>query len=88
LKLPLFGKDWRKRWMHSGRRGPLLHRVYATDWNAWTCEGTGVTACGLMDSLHMPGIFSRMGAVRCPACCRAAGVPSGHGNPFNEGIDV
>ena len=87
MKLPRFGKDWRQRWAQI--RGITLHRVYAVDWKeADGFHGDGVTACGLMDELHMPGILSRMSAPRCPKCCLAAGVPLGDGAPCNSGIDA
>ncbi|WP_255569229.1 hypothetical protein [Roseomonas alba] len=31
----------------------------------------------------MPGLFSRTGAPRCPACCAALGIPFGDGAPLN-----
>jgi len=34
----------------------------------------------------MPGIFSRMGAPRCKACCRALGLPEGDGAPYNSNL--
>jgi hypothetical protein len=88
VRLPRFGKDWRLRWMQTGWSGELLHRVYALDWNEDTCEADGVTACGQMDVLRMPGLLSRMAATRCPICCDIAGVPRGNGAPFNQGIDA
>lgn len=86
MKLPMFD-IWHKRWMQI--RGIKLHRVYAIDWaDSDEIGGDGVTACGLMDELHMPGLFSRMGAPRCGVCCFAAGVPKGDGAPFNQGSDA
>lgn len=73
--------------MHSGA-GFAIHRVYAIDWNEDTCEADGVTACGRMDVMSMPGILSRIGATRCRDCCDIAGVPYGQGAPFNSGIDA
>lgn len=49
-------------------------------------EAMGTTLCGLSGRLVMPGIFSRMGAIRCPECCKKMGIAEGKGNPFNEGI--
>lgn len=88
MKLPMFGRDWRMRWMYVGN-GATLHRVYAIDYNDDTCEADGVTACGRMDSMSMPGILGRMGgAPRCRTCCMIVGIPIGNGAPFNEGIDA
>ena len=83
----MFGKDWRMRWMYSGA-GVMLHRVRAIDWNEDEARGDGVTACGRMDEMTMPGILGRAGSTRCPVCCDLAGVPRGRGAPFNQGIDA
>jgi hypothetical protein len=43
-------------------------------------------ACGrTAASLHIPGMFSRMGAPRCSGCCRSTGLPVGIGSPKNSG---
>ena len=43
-------------------------------------------ACGrTAASLHIPGMFSRMGAPRCSGCCRALGYEPGIGSPRNSG---
>lgn len=44
----------------------------------------GRTLCGRSCRLTIPGVFSRMGAPRCPACCAAAGLPPGAGSPKND----
>jgi hypothetical protein len=86
--LPMFGRDWRKRWLQL-RAGVRLHRVASITWadddEIW---GHGATACGEFAEMHMPGLFSRMSAPRCLLCCHAAGVPPGDGAPFNQGIDA
>ncbi|MFF9215588.1 hypothetical protein [Streptomyces viridosporus] len=41
-------------------------------------------ACALRRCWWMPGIASRFGLRRCTACCRALGIPPGHGTPANE----
>jgi len=83
---PPFGDDWRKRWCQIGRSS-VLHRVATTEGDYETEDrvGTqGTTACGKAGWLGMPGIFSRMDAPRCPACCRAVGIPRGRGAPYND----
>lgn len=35
-------------------------------------------------SLRIPGIFTRMSALRCTGCCRATGMPAGKGSPKND----
>lgn len=42
-------------------------------------------ACGRVASrVAIPGIFTRMGAMRCTGCCRATGMPQGKGSPKND----
>jgi hypothetical protein len=42
-------------------------------------------ACGrVAASVHIPGMFTRMGAQRCSGCCRATGLPMGAGSPKNS----
>jgi hypothetical protein len=86
MDLPMFGADWRMRWWQTPRR-QTLHRVaaisFADDDRIW---GHGATACGMFAELHMPGIFSRMGAPRCALCCAVVGLPAGNGAPFNAGL--
>jgi hypothetical protein len=86
LDLPMFGTDWRQRWLQISNRS-TLHRVSSITWadndEIW---GHGATACGEFATLHMPGIFSRMWSPRCRVCCHVAGVPPGDGAPWNSGI--
>ena len=87
MKLPMFGNDWILRWLLI--RGATLHRVYAIDWaDDDMNDGDGVTACGRMDELHMPGYMSRFYAPRCCKCCAIAGVREGDGVPMNYGWDA
>jgi hypothetical protein len=44
----------------------------------------GITACGLRGALHIPGVFTRMGAERCASCCEVTGMPPGKGSPKND----
>jgi hypothetical protein len=67
-----------------------LHRVSTIEWddpeNDEMISGKGMTVCGRAGWLHMPGIFSRMGLVRCRICCARMGIPQGNGAPFNVRI--
>jgi len=51
----------------------------------WAVEGPVRLACGRTAAyLSIPGMFSRMGAMRCTGCCRALGYPPGKGSPKND----
>lgn len=52
------------------------------DYTAWV--DNGATACGVCGELHIPGIFSRMGKMRCKRCCTTIGFPQGVGSPKND----
>ena len=86
---PTFGLDWRKRWVQIGC-SIALHRLAGAARDDWEADGLtplsaqGKTACGRRGRLAMPGVFSRMGAPRCKRCCRMAGIPAGHGAPYND----
>jgi hypothetical protein len=42
-------------------------------------------ACGRTAAyVSIPGVFTRMGAMRCLGCCRAKGYPPGKGSPTND----
>lgn len=42
-------------------------------------------ACGRTAKyVSIPGLFTRMGAMRCVGCCRAKGYPPGKGSPKND----
>lgn len=42
-------------------------------------------ACGQrVEWVCIPGIFTRMGARRCGACCDIRGLPRGKGSPKND----
>lgn len=88
---------WRWQYVTSGdwenptEQDTYLHRVAEPfkvgKKEAW--KGHKITAvCGLTAVMCMPGVFSRIGAPRCPKCCKALGIPEGHGNPYNHGLDV
>lgn len=78
--------DWRSRWVQCGK-SRVLHRVRRIKnpraWKDYPC-GEGETVCGLAEKVWMPGFFSRLGARRCPKCCKALGIPKGVGAPFND----
>lgn len=77
-------------------RGKLLHcvpDVVAADgrWHDSFLDDPGMEAtglCGRRAKYYAPGIFTRMEADRCPACCESLSIPSGRGTPLNEGISV
>jgi hypothetical protein len=51
----------------------------------WSIQHPVRMVCGrVAKSLHIPGIFTRMGAWRCTGCCRATGMPQGKGSPKND----
>ena len=53
--------------------------------DAFRSYGATMTArCGVTTLMAWPGIFSRIGKDRCAHCCRALGIPRGHGTPGNE----
>lgn len=83
--LRLARNNWRSRWLQADR-GTLLHRIAEIEWEG--CDkisGPGVAVCGTTSHwFSMPGIFSRIGAKRCPKCCEALGIPEGHGAPYNS----
>lgn len=80
--------EWDWVWYRApeGKEGAddLLHAVASThndcdeDW-----FGVGSTECELEGTLHIPGIFSRMAATRCPKCCDKLGMPQGDQSPKN-----
>lgn len=82
----LWRTSWHHRWQqfYKSRRA-VLHRVAAVERrNDLWCEITGTTVCGRRGEMHMPGIFSRMGAPRCKRCCALLGVRPGEGAPYND----
>lgn len=51
----------------------------------WSIQHPVKLACGrTAKSLHIPGIFTRMSAMRCIGCCHATGLPEGKGSPKND----
>jgi hypothetical protein len=81
---PLPLDNWRSRWVQF-RGGSRLHRLAEAAWDdpPDMIAGDGLAVCERRGRFYMPGIFSRMDAQRCPACCRALGIPFGNGAPFN-----
>jgi hypothetical protein len=66
--------------------GTILHAVASFDGDddLVPVGGLGVTVCGRRGRLSIPGMFMRMHAPRCRACCRALGYPDGVGSPKNN----
>lgn len=83
--LPLPADNWRSRWLQVGA-GESLHRVASITWEDGQemIAGEGTAVCGAQGRMTMPGIFSRMGARRCPLCCDAIPIPRGVGAPWNH----
>lgn len=65
---------------------PLLHAPgNPADWDDWDGDPVDSTAlCGVGFRQTIPGLFSRMGARRCPDCCDRLGYPHGVGSPKND----
>lgn len=64
----------------------FIHAVKSACYNVeeWVLEDV-VTECGLLtEEASIPGILSRMEMIRCPACCKATGLPEGQGSPKND----
>lgn len=81
--MPFSRDDWRRRWMQTGNR-QALHRLSSITWDdAEHLGGAGVVVCGKEGAFRMPGFFSRMDALRCRACCKVLGIPTGRGAPMN-----
>jgi hypothetical protein len=95
--------DWLIQW-HGRRESPLHYvelppeLVQAEDLVTEIAvqDPALTTACGrTMKGLVIPGIFTRMGAMRCRQCCMRLGFPPGKGSPKNDdrcrrilGLDV
>lgn len=68
--------------------GEVLHALASLD-DEEQCErdwgGAGRSVCGLYsDWWSIPGIFTRMGAMRCKRCCTVLRYPQGQGSPKND----
>jgi hypothetical protein len=76
--------EWDWVWLGAGN---VLHAVDTLD-NADTVDddwyGVGRTECGQGGHMTIPGLFSRMGAIRCVRCCKATGMPQGEQSPKND----
>jgi len=79
-------------WLITGGAGQRLHAVLT--WlpqhlesiaNEWAVLCPIRLACGkTVNSVFIPGMFTRMGAMRCVVCCRRVGLPAGKGSPKND----
>lgn len=80
---------WKWRWMQTRYpdQSHTLHRIASGEPEEDEFVGVrnGSTVCGLAGTFQMPGMFSRMGAPRCVACCDVLGIEPGDGAPFNSG---
>ncbi len=81
-----FGEyDW-----YTAGRGERLHWADVTGHDdeikdEWAVTSEITLACGVKtDYLAIPGMFTRMGAMRCKRCCRKLGYPEGKGSPKND----
>ena len=78
--------NWVWRWCQT-RAGRILHRLSDIDEQLDTefigRSGQGKSLCGISGRFFMPGIFSRLGAMRCKKCCKLAGIYRGYGAPYN-----
>lgn len=75
----------------SGRPCDLLHYVEGENdvtWERWWDEGPfpkpRTAVCGAYFPATLPGMFSRMGAPRCDACCAVLSITPGVGAPLND----
>lgn len=73
--------EW--NWLLLGEGGVLHHAAWWTP-DHEEVQGRGVTECGRKGWLHIPGLFTRMGADRCQPCCDQLGFPRGVGSPRND----
>lgn len=78
--------DW-----YVGRSSNRLHYAELNDEHRaaipeyWGVPGPVRLCCGRTAAfLSIPGIFTRMGAMRCTGCCKALGYPQGKGSPKND----
>lgn len=82
--IPAFPDRWRQRWL-VGKNWEALHRIAAVRWDDEDeISGRGRTVCGRRGHFTMPGMFSRLGLIRCARCCKRLGIPGGRGAPFNR----
>lgn len=80
----LFRTYARADWVQSPS-GVILHHlaeVESVDEGEWCA--TGRSACGVRTTWRIPGMLSRMGAVRCRRCCDRLGIAHGVGSPKND----
>lgn len=63
----------------------LTNEQYETLADEGMLPGPVKLKCGrTAGSIAIPGLFTRMGAMRCTGCCRATGMPPGKGSPKND----
>lgn len=78
--------DWFVSWKYNRLHWADLTDADLTDVpEYWSIQHPVKLACGrTANSLHIPGVFTRMSAMRCVGCCRATGMPQGKGSPKND----
>lgn len=72
-------------WLNTAT-GDRLHSPAGGTFNAdyWALDEVEF-ACGRkVERAWIPGVFTRMGALRCVDCCRATNLPHGIGSPKND----
>jgi hypothetical protein len=78
--------EWDWTWLDDGE-DEVIHAVQTLDNEATADDdwhGIGKTECGKSGELWIPGLFDRMSAWRCSACCKATGMPPGRQSPKND----
>lgn len=86
----LSAKEWDEEtaeydWVE-GRTGDRLHHLAEVTENMdlVPLSAYGVTSCGRPGLWNIPGLFTRLSAMRCRRCCAALGYPPGKGSPKND----
>ncbi len=64
-----------------------LHYILDCNWSEFTQEyyiDHALLGCNVESTAKIPGLFSRMGDMRCTVCCDIVGYPYGKGSPKND----
>jgi hypothetical protein len=72
--------DWLDPWPD----GQYLHHATVPDNRDETFWPPLRLDCGWVTAVVIPGVFTRMSARRCAACCAINGLPRGRGSPKND----
>lgn len=88
--------DWVVTGFDDDPIGDTLHHITLTGEQAHDLDDHGslgveypigplLLDCGLLvGQVFIPGAFTRMGAPRCPDCCKITDMPPGQGSPKND----